>query len=85
MTINVYLLIINILSFIIMGIDKLQAIRNRQRISEISLLFISLIGGSLGTLLSMFTFRHKTKKAKFIILIPLFLIISIYLYTNQKR
>ena len=80
--INIYLLIINIISFLLMGIDKLQAIRKKYRISEASFLFISFIGGSLGTLLGMLTFKHKTKKLKFIILVPIFLIISIFLYFN---
>lgn len=80
MTTNNYLLIINIISFVLMGIDKIQAIRNKQRISEASLLIISLIGGSIGTILSMIIFRHKIRKIKFLLLVPLFLIISIYLY-----
>ena len=80
MTTNNYLLIINIISFVLMGIDKIQAIRNKQRISEASLLIISLIGGSIGTILSMIIFKHKIRKIKFLLLVPLFLIISIYLY-----
>ena len=80
MTTNNYLLIINIISFVLMGIDKIQAIRNKKRISEASLLIISLIGGSIGTILSMIIFRHKIRKIKFLLLVPLFLIISIYLY-----
>ena len=80
MTTNNYLLIINIISFVLMGIDKIQAIRNKQRISEASLIIISLIGGSIGTILSMIIFKHKIRKIKFLLLVPLFLIISIYLY-----
>ena len=80
--INIYLLIINIISFLLMVLDKIQAIKKKHRISETSLLFISSIGGSLGTFLGMLTFRHKIKKIKFIILVPLFIILSIFLYLN---
>lgn len=78
--INIYLLIINSISFLITMIDKYLAIKKKHRISELTLLTTSFIGGSLGTLLSMFIFRHKTKKLKFILLVPLFLIISIIIY-----
>ena len=44
-----YLIIINIISFIIMGLDKLFAIKNKRRISENTLLFLSIIGGVFGT------------------------------------
>lgn len=73
----VYLIIINILSFSLMGIDKYKAITNKWRISEYTLFGLSLLGGSLGTLLGMLTFHHKTKKNSFRILIPIFLIINI--------
>lgn len=75
----IYLIIINILSYSLMGIDKYKAITNKWRISEYTLFGISLLGGSLGTLLGMFTFHHKTKKNSFRILIPIFLIINILL------
>lgn len=75
----VYLVIINILSFSLMGIDKYKAITNKWRISEYTLFGISLIGGSLGTLFGMIAFHHKTKKNSFRILIPIFLIINILL------
>ncbi len=72
-----YLIIINIISFIVIGIDKRKAIKNKWRISEISLLVIAVIGGSLGSILGMKVFRHKTNKTKFNIGIPLILIIQI--------
>ena len=65
-TINYYL-IINISTFIIYGIDKYLAIKNLYRISEKILLLLSILGGSIGALISMYLFHHKTKKAKFII------------------
>ena len=72
-----YLIIINILSFIIYGIDKLKAIKKKERISEKTLILIGILGGSIGSLIGMNLFRHKTKKLKFIISLPLILIIHI--------
>lgn len=70
-----YLIIINIIEFIIMGLDKLLAIKHKYRIPEFTLLFLSAIGGSIGAIVGMFFFHHKTKKLKFKILFPLFLIL----------
>ncbi len=72
-----YLIIINILSFILYGIDKLKAIKKKERISEKALILIGILGGSIGSLIGMNLFRHKTKKLKFIISLPLILIIHI--------
>lgn len=60
-----YLVIINVLAFLICYIDKRKAIKNKRRISERTLLFISLIGGCFGFLFGMYLFHHKTKKPKF--------------------
>ena len=73
----IYLTIINLLEFFLMGLDKLFAIKKMYRIPEFTLLFISFIGGSLGGIIGMYLFRHKTKKLKFILLFPLFLILNI--------
>ena len=78
--INLYLLIINITSFITMGIDKFKAIKNKRRISEHTLITLSAFGGSIGTLLAMLIFRHKIRKPKFILLIPTFIVILILIY-----
>jgi uncharacterized membrane protein YsdA (DUF1294 family) len=56
-----YLVVINIIGFAIMGIDKKRAIRGAWRISEASLFWTALLGGSLGCILGMQHFRHKTK------------------------
>lgn len=61
----IYLIIVNILAFILCFIDKRKAIKQKYRISEDTLLFISLIGGCFGLVLSMNIFHHKTKKLKF--------------------
>ena len=77
----IYLILgINIFSFILMGIDKYKAIKNNYRISENTLLFISILGGGIGSLLGMILFHHKTKKLKFQILVPISILINIYLY-----
>ena len=82
---NYYLLTINICQFLIMGLDKLLAIKKKNRISEKTLLLNALIGGSIGAILGMYTITQKTKKIKFQILYPLFLIIHILLYLYIKK
>lgn len=77
MIFNYYLLIINIIGFIICFIDKYKAKRNKYRISENKLLFVSFIGGCFGFFIGMFLFHHKTCKLKFIILIPIIIVIWI--------
>lgn len=72
-----YLIILNIISFIIYGIDKLKAKRKYRRIKEKTLITLSLIGGPLGSIMGMYIFRHKTKKLKFKILNLLSLILWI--------
>lgn len=74
-----YLVLINIITFLMYGMDKWKAKRNAWRISEKTLLLTALAGGSLGALGGMFFFRHKTKHTSFLILIPLFLMIHIAL------
>ena len=80
MNYNIYWIGINLLSFILMGWDKLSAIKNTYRISEKNLLGISFLGGGCGTLLGMIIFHHKTKKKLFQIGIPLCILINIYLF-----
>ena len=65
-----YLLLVNAVSFLLMLIDKQKAIHNRWRISETTLLFSAILGGSIGSLLGMYLFRHKTKHLKFSIGVP---------------
>lgn len=63
--IGIYLLIINVVTFALYGIDKWKAIHNKWRIREATLLITVLIGGSLGAFIAMQMFRHKTKKVVF--------------------
>ena len=73
-----YLVLINVGNFLIFAIDKFLAKRgSKERIPESTLILLSAMGGSIGGLCSMYIFRHKTKHAKFYILLPLFLILHI--------
>ena len=72
-----YFIIINIIALIMYGADKRKAIKNEWRISEKALIGVAVIGGSIGALLGMKMFRHKTKHLKFTIGVPLVLIIQV--------
>lgn len=73
----IYLIIINAAAFIIFGIDKRRAVKNRWRIAESTLFLLALIGGSIGALAGMRVFHHKTKHFRFVLGIPLILILQI--------
>ncbi len=75
----IYLLIINLIGFLAMGIDKLKAKKDWWRIPEGTLLMIAILGGGIGSILGMYTFRHKTKKLKFTVGMPTILISEIAL------
>lgn len=72
-----YLMIINIITFLAFAIDKYQAIKHRRRIRIVSLLSLSFFGGTLGGLLGMYMFRHKTKQDYFTVGLPLMLAMQI--------
>lgn len=72
-----YVIIMNIIGVMMMGIDKSRAKRHAWRIPESTLFLISLLGGSVGSLAGMYLFRHKTKHMKFVIGMPLILLIQI--------
>lgn len=71
-----YLIVINIITFITIIIDKRKARKKNYRISENILIFLSIIGGSLGIILAMTVFRHKTKKKKFYIGVPIIYLLN---------
>ena len=75
----IYLLIINILGFCAMGIDKFKAIRGRWRIPENSLFMFTILGGGIGTIAGIYVFRHKTRKLKFTIGMPVIFILEVLL------
>ncbi len=66
----VYFAVINLAGFVSMAVDKSKARRNKWRIPEATLFLFAIFGGSLGCLLGMRIFRHKTQKPKFYIGIP---------------
>ena len=74
-----YFLLINLISFIVMYVDKRKAIKHKWRISESTLFLLSIFGGSLGILLAMYTFHHKTKHPNFKIGIPAILIFQVFI------
>ncbi|PXV65515.1 uncharacterized membrane protein YsdA (DUF1294 family) [Dysgonomonas alginatilytica] len=71
-----FLIIWNIVVFFLYGLDKRKAKTNKYRISEKTLLLSSFLWGATGAFLGMHVFRHKTKHAKFKILIPIFLVLN---------
>lgn len=73
----IYIVIINIIGFAIMGADKRKAKKNAWRIPEKTLFLVSAIGGSIGTWAGMYAFRHKTKHWYFVVGMPMILIIQI--------
>ena len=72
-----YLLIVNIVGFAIMGIDKRRAIKKAWRISEASLFLTAVIGGSIGCIAGMQVFRHKTKHCYFKYGMPAILVLQV--------
>jgi uncharacterized membrane protein YsdA (DUF1294 family) len=79
-----YLILMTAASFLLMGIDKKRAVRKAWRIPERTLLLAAFLGGGIGAFLGMYTFRHKTKHMKFVILLPaaavLYLLLLLKLY-----
>ena len=55
-----YLIVINVVTFLVYGIDKWKAKQGSWRISEATLLILAVIGGSIGALLGMQVWHHKT-------------------------
>lgn len=74
-----YLLLINALGFLLMLADKHKARRKQWRIPEATLMTVAALGGSLGSLLGMYTFRHKTRHPKFYLGIPAILAVQLAL------
>jgi len=72
-----YLLVLNVLGFSMMGIDKRRAKKGKWRIPERRLMLCAVFGGSVGALLGMQCFRHKTKHPKFSVGIPVILVVQV--------
>lgn len=73
----IYLLIVNAIAFLLMLADKRMAQKKLWRIPESTLLLSAAIGGSIGSLAGMYTFRHKTRHLKFTLGVPAILIAQI--------
>jgi uncharacterized membrane protein YsdA (DUF1294 family) len=71
--IALYLIVVNAAGFMLMMIDKIKAKKNLWRIPEATLFLVAAIGGSIGSIAGMYTFRHKTKHMKFTFGMPLIL------------
>ena len=81
-----YLIVINIVTFLVYGIDKVKAKQGSWRISEATLLILAIIGGSIGALLGMKIWHHKTMHKKFKYGLPLILLAQIaliYIICNE--
>lgn len=73
----IYLVVINLIAFLSMLIDKKKAKWGRWRIPENTLFLYAILGGTIGSIIGMYTFRHKTKKTKFYIGMPALLVLQI--------
>ena len=73
----IYFIIINLIGFFIMWLDKRKAKKGAWRIPEKTLFIITALGGGIGTIAGMYTFHHKTKKIQFVIGFPLITILEI--------
>ena len=74
---GVYLLIVNVAAFAVYGADKLRARQGRWRVPEKTLFLLAIIGGSVGALLGMRVFHHKTLHRSFRIGVPVILMLQI--------
>lgn len=81
----IIILLINIVAFIMYGIDKQRAIRNKWRIKEATLIGMAFCFGGAGAFLGMQIFRHKTKHIKFVILVPVALFLEIIILAMLLR
>ena len=74
-----YFVIMNIIGFALMGIDKYKAKKRAFRIPEATLFIVAIIGGSIGSILGMHIFRHKTRHWYFVYGMPVILVLQIIL------
>lgn len=75
----IYLISVNIAAFIIYGVDKRRAKKQKWRISEATLFVLALIGGSVGSEIAMYIFHHKTRHMRFVIGIPCIILLQLTL------
>ena len=80
---GLYFIVINLLTFLLYGLDKYKAIRREWRIPERALLLMAFVGGAFGALSAMRIFRHKTRKGRFRLMIPLFCLLWGYIIVHK--
>ena len=73
----IYLVAINLIAFLAMLIDKKKAEKGKWRTKEATLLTLALIGGSIGEIIGMYVFHHKTKHWYFVLGMPVILILQV--------
>jgi len=73
----IYLLVINVVTLIVFGIDKIRAAEHRSRIKIVTLLGLAFAGGSIGALIAMYAFRHKTNQDYFTVGVPLIIVMQV--------
>lgn len=71
---SAYLVVINIIAFAAFGIDKRRAVKGKYRIKIVTLIRLAFLGGSIGALAGMYTFRHKTRVNYFAVGVPLIIV-----------
>lgn len=79
------LVVMNLIGFIQMGLDKYRAVRSRWRIPERILIGTALLGGGIGSFLGMYAFRHKTKHLRFFVLLPFAALMDILLILKMYK
>ncbi len=79
-----YFLLLNLLSFFLFGWDKKKSQKHEYRIPEKVLLLITFVGGTFGSLFGMFYFHHKSKKSKFLLLVPFSCLLWTFLFYLLK-
>ncbi|MGV0979931.1 DUF1294 domain-containing protein [Empedobacter falsenii] len=72
-------ILINLIAFFLFKIDKKKAVKGQNRISEFTLCSVTLVGGTIGSILAMQIYRHKTKKTSFILKILIIVMIQIFI------
>ena len=80
---GLYFIVINLLTFLLYGLDKYKAIRQEWRIPERALLLMAFVGWAFGALSAMRIFRHKTRKGRFKLMIPLFCLLWGYVIVHK--
>lgn len=80
-----YLVLLNMIGILIMYVDKTKAKKKAWRIPEKTLFLVSVLGGSIGIWMGMYIFHHKTKHLRFVIGVPMIILIQIMicLYCEQ--